>query len=1302
MVHFFFLSIALAFTLTTTYGQIWNSIVIDPIKGQNIAGCGSGNVSFHCKNLTYAFTLFREATQFLLYPGDHYLSSGNELFQNSAFLSISSLQAELTTVFCLNNSGLSFVNVTGVNLVGIHFIGCGAVQPSTNINYTSGDFALSTQRVGIFFNQCKDVNITEVTISDGDSATGAVLYNTVGNIVIADSSFLSNGVDGNSPISGGGGMVVEFSYCNPGDNLCPQHPFLFNNHNSTYTFYNCAFVGNKATSSNDLSPAVSYLYAHSSFGKGGGLSISFNDNATNNTVQIVRCLFENNTATLGGGGAFVHFGDTTTENKITLDNSIFRSNKCPLTPLSTSGGGLKLEHNSIASGDGRNVAELLNCQVLSNTALNGGGLSLTLSGTIDTSVINCTFNSNIAQNGAAIEIGLLTTATNGVLRIANSVFSKNSVNYSASNSYLIGTGTVYVSGVPVLFKDALTFDHNIGAGVALVNTHADFSQCTVLFESNEALNGGALALLGAASIVVGDQSVMRFYRNFASNFGGAIYNTYLGANLNMYPSCFIHYNNYLIDPAEWNATFVFLNNTCGQRGPAIYSTSLLPCARTKGSVSSTFCWNNKWIYQSKSCLDEIASDVSSITVPQQVVSAIPGHIFQLPLLLQDDLNHTVLYTSLLKANTINSTASMIDPQYSHLSSNYISVSGQEDSDNTVELTLAAAQVWRVTFPIHLSRCPPGMKLDSTAFPRCVCPALDAYQSSLYCDAQNFQTYLRNGFWLGLDASTNKLVVALCPPNFCSINQSGWTIKLPQNVSQLDDAICRPQNRYGVVCSNCIEGYGPAVNSLKYECVPCNGSTFSVNLTKYVFTVYVPLLIFFLIIFLFNIHLTTGPANGFIVFSQVVISTFALHGDYHIPLYTITPYSDRLLKAYQVSYGIFNLETFSSVLHPFCLSKNMNSLNVLQLSYLVAIFPLLMVLTIIAIIRLRSFRCCTCQWYHRSKIVNVIYEKIHFSPLHAFAAFLLLSYNRLCLTSTYMVNVQPLKDEYGSVVGPLRPYYVQSLDGTSTKYILEYKLIGAFILLTVILLPPILLLGYPIRWFENYILVRSSCLQRIYPTDKVNILLDVFQGCYRDHRRYFASFYFFFRLAVNVSYFMTDTWIDQYNIQVVLCAAMILIIAVLRPYKRKVINYVDILIFTDMLILSLLSIYLYERGDYDPFSPLPVFPYVVQYILIFLPLLGVISYILWCIIKYVRNGQSESTNLPHIDENLSLDLGNVVSGADFQSSFAVDDFLERADGGNSYIPYVLLDKKEVELKEKEKGVTVAEATSIDPTMKTTLN
>ena len=173
----------------------------------------------------------------------------------------------------------------------------------------------------------------------------------------------------------------------------------------------------------------------------------------------------------------------------------------------------------------------LNSQILDNTALNGGGLSTYLSGTIDITITNCTFNSNIAQHGAAIEASQFTSVDGGLFKIANCSFFGNSVNYSSSTVYPVGVGTVYINGVPVRFSDLLSFDHNVGTGVALTGAEADFSQCTALFESNEALNGGAIALLGAASIVVDDRTVMQFYNNYASNFGGAIYNAFLGTNL---------------------------------------------------------------------------------------------------------------------------------------------------------------------------------------------------------------------------------------------------------------------------------------------------------------------------------------------------------------------------------------------------------------------------------------------------------------------------------------------------------------------------------------------------------------------------------------------------------------------------------------------------------------------------------------------------------------------------------------------------------------------------------------------------
>ena len=44
--------------------------------------------------------------------------------------------------------------------------------------------------------------------------------------------------------------------------------------------------------------------------------------------------------------------------------------------------------------------------------------------------------------------------------------------------------------------------------------------------------------------------------------------------------------------------------------------------------------------------------------------------------------------------------------------------------------------------------------------------------------------------------------------------------LPSNVSELDDVMCGPFNRTGMLCGKCKDGYYPLVNSLDVNCVQC--------------------------------------------------------------------------------------------------------------------------------------------------------------------------------------------------------------------------------------------------------------------------------------------------------------------------------------------------------------------------------------------------------------------------------------------------------------------------------------------------
>lgn len=74
--------------------------------------------------------------------------------------------------------------------------------------------------------------------------------------------------------------------------------------------------------------------------------------------------------------------------------------------------------------------------------------------------------------------------------------------------------------------------------------------------------------------------------------------------------------------------------------------------------------------------------------------------------------------------------------------------------------------------------------------------------------------------------------------------------------------------------------------------------------------------------------------------------------------------------------------------------------------------------------------------------------------------------------------------------------------------------------------------------------------------------------------------------------------------------MATLVAICQPYKRKFLNYVDILIFTNLAIINCMTHYLYETLKYrEDFTPsLSVF--VVQYVLVFLPLVYMLMYIVW--------------------------------------------------------------------------------------------
>lgn len=939
--------------------QIWDhTVAVDHTTG-NDTECLPPESRSPCKTLGRALGYRNDSTLYFLMSGSYVLESYVDPFTNLSDISIIGNASGEVKVVCNKGAGLAFVNVSRVSVANAIFIGCGAVRNSTSSILTS-NWAASREvynlrqfQVGLYFYLCTSLNVTHVTISNSN-ATGLVIYDTDGYVSIVDSVFQNNSVHVNTPFSeaGGGGVYVEFSYCTPGI-TCGGNDSLVSTHNSNsiYFFERCTFSGNKA--SNIMANSSStFIFLdktnHEAFGRGGGLSIFFNHNATNNQMIVLNCSFNDNVA-VWGGGLFVEFHDSATGNTVQTSYCTFVSNY--LRNESTGGGAIRIGYYVFQSVNVSNRINISNCNFTYNEASYGGGISISPAlQQSDKSIVmiwisECAFFSNYAKIGSAIHISLFSLIPQGSLPhiiVRNCTFKYNFLVglLAAKNPLELGVGSVYVNEVPVQFEDSVDFEYNTGTALAVVGTHINFTSCKAWFKGNHGVRGGAIALLGAAWMLINENTTMIFDENHASVEGGAIYNVYIEkGSAETSTNCFLKYNDPSIPADFWTAHFIFINNTASSGNNSIYSSTILPCALlTLSPPSKIFCWNETyWNFSGQLCTDQITTDIGNMAILGPSKSY-PGYPFNLNLTITDDLEHNILsqsvFTGVIISSNSNSSLS-VDANIStpYITGGVVSVYGKEGINYLLVMDSATTRSWHVNVSIEMMACPPGLTLFQDT---CTCHIANPYglydSSVVLClgpvkcmstDVDN-GAFLKQGYWMGHLDNSSELYVTLCPPGYCNPNMSGnqsltGYVKLPTSASELEAAICS-NNRKGVACRECKEGYSPAINSYTYECIMCNNSETLKNSLKYIGTVYIPLVLLFLTIIIFNIHLTTGPANAFILYSQIISSTFDLTAGGQISY----PLVDKVAMVYRTIYGILNLDFFLNLLYPFCLSASLET------------------------------------------------------------------------------------------------------------------------------------------------------------------------------------------------------------------------------------------------------------------------------------------------------------------------------------------------------------------------------------------
>ena len=753
------------------------------------------------------------------------------------------------------------------------------------------------------------------------------------------------------------------------------------------------------------------------------------------------------------------------------------------------------------------------------------------------------------------------------------------------------------------------FFNNSRTALYIVNGFADFSAGNVTFLSNMGNRGGALALIGQSSLLVGTKGSYSFINNTAIDRGGAIYilmSDKLDYTLSR--SCFIQClkssaQKRSSQMGEWNANITFYGNRANTgKGHAIFATTLYPCQVLRNGarnrvVNINDVFRDRNIKFDDYLKPQVTTEGGLLKHDGDLpLTIIPGEQYNHRVNLTDDLGNPIEAT--FQANIDNNSKVMLDSAFSSCLSDQITLKGEPNQSALLSLQTVSPRETFIKLEVKLLNCPPGFFLEEK---ECVCHA-HLYTGFLRCDTNSFHSYLHSGFWAGLVSDSKvsgktEVATGFCPPGFCDYNGSEVStlgIKLPQNASLLDEVICG-QSRTGILCGDCRKGYTTHFHSPNFLCEPADPALCKVGWLFYILSELVPVTVVFITVLVLNISFTSGAVNGFILFSQLITS---LKFNIDAGGLSFSNSTSEIVKGHQVLYGIFNLDYFNIEILSFCLWDSASALDMIAFKYITVAYALLLVVIIIWFMNKYGGRCLG-RWYRITKLRS--------SVIHGITTFLVICYAQCVNVSlTLLIHHQNIPQAGSDLKAPGIVWLNGNLAYFSGRHLL-YALPALACMLTIGILPPIFLLSYPLvnKVMSFFGLEESKpvlFISRTLSAHNLKPLLDSFQGCFKDNLRFFAGLYFLYRwigLIVNAS---ASNYIVFFTVVEILLLCILALHAICQPYIKRAHNIIDTLLFTDLAIINAISIANYCRNqNYVVNLPLITVSSIVQLVLIYLPL-----------------------------------------------------------------------------------------------------
>ena len=404
-------------------------------------------------------------------------------------------------------------------------------------------------------------------------------------------------------------------------------------------------------------------------------------------------------------------------------------------------------------------------------------------------------------------------------------------------------------------------------------------------------------------------------------------------------------------------------------------------------------------------------------------------------------------------------------------------------------------------------CPTRLFFDNSTL-KCECGDNRYYSGYLYCNQETMKVQLKSGYCVTYSGQ-GSLFYGGNSPLWYKVNHTNRLYsELPSDPALLEEAMCGPYNRKGFQCSECIDGYGPAVYSLDRTCVDCSKLSTGSAICLYVLVAFVPIALCFLLVLIFRLNVTSGPMLGYVLFCQG-FSVAVAHYMYiysFIQSHALLPFK-LFLKISVILFEAWNMGFLRHLIPPFCISEKLKDIHVVLLNILPTTFPIVLVVISFVLMELytRNCRIVKVLW----KPFGIILGKTNItsvtsdSLIRAFATFIFLS------STMSMVNVYAMTERV-TIVGNNGQIYRHVLYFDATVEYLSpanifYLSISLLQYTIVVFLPSLLLVIYPTR-------VYRFCCRYISGRKQLAIMsfVEALNNCFKDglngtkDYRYFAG------------------------------------------------------------------------------------------------------------------------------------------------------------------------------------------------------